>query len=95
VLSGFNTANVAGTIKIDDVKRSYIMQSEILHEVFTVQELMMFSVNVKNGFQLSTEEKERKVRRILGSLGLVDKKNTEVKFLSGGQLKRLDCTRTR
>ena len=89
VLSGFKRSNVTGNIEIDDVKKSYIMQLENLHTEFTVQESMMFSANVRSGFGISRGKKESKVNEVLESLGLKEKKKSLVKFLSGGELKRL------
>ena len=89
VLSGYTTENVSGDIEMANAKRSYIMQMESMHMLFTIQESMMFSINVRNGSQMSIEEKNSKVQKVLESLGLEKHKNSFVRNLSGGQLKRL------
>lgn len=53
-LSGFRVENVTGSIAISDNKinirkcSSYIMQEHNLHEMLTVSETMMLSMNLKN-----------------------------------------------
>lgn len=54
-LSGFRTKNVSGSITINDNNQisirknsSYIMQEHTLHELLTVYETMMLSMNLKN-----------------------------------------------
>lgn len=53
-LSGFRVNNVAGSITINDNKisirkySSYIMQEHTLHNLLTVYESMMLSMNLKN-----------------------------------------------
>jgi ABC-type multidrug transport system ATPase subunit len=65
------------------------MQMENLHMLFTIQESVMFSINVRNGSSMRTVEKQKKIQEVLEGLGLANNKETLVKNLSGGQLKRL------
>lgn len=65
------------------------MQEENLHKLLTVKESMMFSMNLKTGFEKSASEKRSKVREILEELGLQQRTETFVGNLSGGQQKRL------
>lgn len=65
------------------------MQEENLQKLLTVKESMMFSMNLKTGFEKSTAEKRSKVREILEDLGLDQRTETFVGSLSGGQQKRL------
>lgn len=92
ILSGYiaNTRNISGDIEVNHTrKRSYILQEENLHGLLTVDESMMFSINVKTGFQRKIAEKKKKVKSVLDNLGLNYQKNAFVRDLSGGQLKRL------
>jgi ABC-type multidrug transport system ATPase subunit len=67
ILSGFNSSrHVNGTIKVNGSIRnhkqfrhmsSYIMQNHLLHPLLTVQEAMVFSVNLKIGKELCSEKK--------------------------------------
>lgn len=70
ILSGYNTKNIDGNIKVNDSPReqkqfrhlsSYIMQENSLHPLLTVREAMKFSANLKTGNELSPQQKQQRV----------------------------------
>lgn len=70
LLSGYNSKNVSGTVKVNGSLRdqklfrhhsSYVMQDNLLHPLLTVREAMRFSANLKIGKEMSAEEKEKRV----------------------------------
>lgn len=70
ILSGYQTKNVTGSVKVNGNERdakqfrhvsSYVMQDSLLHPLLTVQEAMRFSVNLKIGKELTRDEKEKQV----------------------------------
>lgn len=65
------------------------MQEENLHELLTVEESMLFAINLKTGYKLTLLQRREKVKNILANLGLGEKCQTSVSRLSGGQQKRL------
>ncbi|CRL06051.1 CLUMA_CG018971, isoform A [Clunio marinus] len=91
ILSGFVTENVTGVLEFNRASRSqsYIMQDENLNLLLSVNESMMFSINLKCGSKLTREKKKQKVDQILETLGLEQRTDVFVKNLSGGQRKRL------
>lgn len=72
ILSGYNNGrNISGAIKVNGQFRdqkefrhmsSYIMQDHHLHPLLTVQEAMKFSVNLKIGNEMTSDEKLKRVR---------------------------------
>lgn len=70
LLSGYKSQNVTGVIKVNGSPRdqkqfrhlsSYVMQDSLLHPLLTVKEAMSFSVNLKIGKELNSDEKEQRV----------------------------------
>lgn len=70
LLSGYNSKNVSGVVKVNGSLRdpklfrhtsSYVMQDNLLHPLLTVREAMSFSANLKIGKEMSAEEKEKRV----------------------------------
>jgi ATP-binding cassette, subfamily G (WHITE), member 1 len=93
-LSGFKRGNVSGTIKINDSPvshkvirtiSSYIMQENQIQRFLTVYETMMFATR----FKKKCDKERNKIESILNSLGMKEKMNTFVMYLSGGEQKRL------
>lgn len=95
ILSGYESRNVQGSVKINEndvstkVLRdvsSYVMQEYVLHDYLTVHETLMFaaSFRIENSFK-----KHARVENILNALRMSDRKNTYVKSISGGEKKRL------
>ncbi len=72
---------------------SYVPQDDIVHAQLTVREALYFSAKLRT--DLRDDEIERRIDKVLESLGIHDKKNTiigspERKVLSGGQRKRVN-----
>lgn len=70
LLSGYKSTNVSGVVKVNGSPRdqkqfrhmsSYVMQDSLLHPLLTVKEAMNFSVNLKIGNELDSDEKEKRV----------------------------------
>lgn len=90
VITGFVNGDITGELEVNSVgKKCFIMQEENLHKLLTVEESMMFAVNLKTGYKLTLIQRREKVKNILVNLGLGDKTQTAVSRLSGGQQKRL------
>jgi ABC-type multidrug transport system ATPase subunit len=71
----------------------YVPQDDIVHSQLTVREALYFSTKLRT--DLSDNEIEARIDKILDELGILDKKNTligspEKKVLSGGQRKRVN-----
>lgn len=95
LLSGLSHSKVSGVIKINKVAvsttgirkiSSYVMQENKLHDFLTVYETVMFAANFKCRDE---KQKESKIQEVLTSLGMEKSCDTFVKYLSGGQQKRL------
>lgn len=67
----------------------YILQEDQLPNLFTVNEAMMISANLKLGNSLNRKAKQILIDDILDTLDLIQTKNTRTNKLSGGQKKRL------
>ncbi|XP_035718100.1 ATP-binding cassette sub-family G member 1-like [Vespa mandarinia] len=67
----------------------YILQEDYLPNLFTVNELMMISVNLKIGDNLNQKMKQILIDNILNTLDLLEDKNKRTDILSGGQKKRV------
>ena len=72
---------------------SYVPQDDIVHPQLTVREALYFSAKLRT--DLKDDEIEKRIDKVLESLGIQDKKNTiigspEKKVLSGGQRKRVN-----
>jgi ABC-type multidrug transport system ATPase subunit len=90
ILSGFVRQNISGELQVNFVgKKCFIMQQENLHDLLNVEESMMFASHLKTGSQMKHSQKKEQVRTILNNLGLLNKSQTPVSRLSGGQQKRL------
>ncbi|KAL2742768.1 hypothetical protein V1477_008257 [Vespula maculifrons] len=67
----------------------YILQEDQLPNLFTVNEAMIISTNLKLGNNLNRKAKQILIDDILDTLDLIHTKNTRTNKLSGGQKKRL------
>ncbi|CAG9820171.1 unnamed protein product [Phaedon cochleariae] len=100
VLTGYQISGVQGTIRCNISSENgtgslqykkescYILQDDCLPELFTVQEAMMMSCNLKT-VGLSRKAKEYLINDILTNLSLITCRNTRCHHLSGGQKKRV------
>lgn len=70
LLSGYNSKDVTGVVKVNGSPRepkqfrhvsSYVMQDSLLHPLLTVSEAMSFSSNLKIGKEMGNEEKQHRV----------------------------------
>lgn len=95
ILSGLSHSQVSGSIKINkeavssrEIRKmsSYVMQDNKLHDFLTVYETISFAANFKCRDE---KQKESKIQDVLTSLGMEKSCDTFVKYLSGGQQKRL------
>ncbi|XP_039285329.1 LOW QUALITY PROTEIN: ATP-binding cassette sub-family G member 1 [Nilaparvata lugens] len=98
VLAGYKCADSTGSILVNGRPRAlqqfrklsrYIMQEDMLQPRLTVQESMLFAVDLKLGTTISREEKLDTIDEILNMLRLSKTKNTLSGHLSGGEKKRL------
>ncbi|KAF4520802.1 hypothetical protein B566_EDAN002380, partial [Ephemera danica] len=67
----------------------YILQSDQLHPLFTVSEVLHMAASLKLGPGTSSKSRSIAVHNVLEALGLVSCRNTRAAMLSGGQQKRL------
>jgi ABC transport system ATP-binding/permease protein len=72
---------------------SYVPQDDIVHAQLTVREALFFNARLRT--DLTDDEIEQRIDKVLTGLGIMDKKNTvigspERKVLSGGQRKRVN-----
>ncbi|KAJ9582807.1 hypothetical protein L9F63_022848, partial [Diploptera punctata] len=100
ILTGFIDEGVEGNIRCNGTllkkgsgefrkEACYIMQENYLQQLFTVNELMMISTNLKLGNSLSLKAKQLLISSILGVMGLSTCNRTRCNKLSGGEAKRL------
>ncbi|KAG5672394.1 hypothetical protein PVAND_002525 [Polypedilum vanderplanki] len=98
VLSGFKKTNVSGKIMIngreipvDKIRKisSYVMQDQSLHSHLTTCEIVTLSLNLRDKNQLSASERKNKIENLLLKLNIENKRNSLIKDLSGGEIKRL------
>lgn len=97
-LSGFREKNVSGTfmlngslVSINTIKQisSYVMQEHTLHTLLTINEIMHFSINLRDKQNLCDKEKEEKIRKLFEKLSITSRSNTYIRDLSGGERKRV------
>ena len=98
VIAGIASGEEEGTIRWDgrdlseeDFKPSeigYVPQFSIAHEELTVEECVEYSARLRVA-GLSSEERESLVTRLLAEVGMAEFSERRVKFLSGGQKRRL------
>lgn len=67
----------------------YIQQDDQFYGLFTINEAMMISCDLKMGHSLNTKAKQMLIDEILETLDLTGSKQTRCDKLSGGQKKRL------
>ncbi|XP_051167876.1 ATP-binding cassette sub-family G member 1-like [Leptopilina boulardi] len=100
ILTGLQRKNVDGKVayitgKVEqswnDYKKQacYIQQDDQLYPLFTVNEIMTMSADLKLGQSLNSKGKQMVIDDILDSLDLTKCKETRCDRLSGGQRKRL------
>ncbi|XP_058807743.1 ATP-binding cassette sub-family G member 1-like [Phymastichus coffea] len=100
ILTGLQKCGVTGSIKFrskhgdrdwNQYKKEscYIQQDDMLHPLFTVQEVMMMAADLKLGNNLSRKAKHMVIDDVLEILDLTKTKETRCDRLSGGQRKRL------
>jgi len=97
-LSGFREKNVSGTfmlngalVPIRSIKQisSYVMQEQTLHTLLTINEIMSFSLNLRDKQNLCDKEKEEKIEKIFEKMSISSRSNTYIRDLSGGERKRV------
>lgn len=67
----------------------YVPQDDIVHDTLTVREVFTYSARIRLPDDTSQEEILYRVSEVMASLGLTDQQNVLVKYLSGGQRKRV------
>jgi len=74
----------------DALKQSlaYVPQKEAIHLALTVQEALRYSARLRLS-DAYPEEVEEGIQRVLQTLDLEERKNTRIRDLSGGQLRRM------
>lgn len=77
---------VTSTLK--QVKFSLVPQAVSLIPFFTVKETLVFASKTKNP-SLTTQEHQQKVNNLLASFSMLDKTESKVMNLSGGEQRRL------
>jgi phospholipid/cholesterol/gamma-HCH transport system ATP-binding protein len=75
------------------LRLGFIFQSSALYDSMTIRENLEFSL-VRNFKQLSRNEIDKSVQRVLEAVGLIDKIDQMPSDLSGGQVKRIGIART-
>ena len=89
----FNGSNLYQFYDLFRQQMGYVPQDDIVHPQLTVREALYFSTKLRT--DLSDEEIEKRIDKVLDDLGMRDKKNSligspERKVLSGGQRKRVN-----
>lgn len=89
----YNGADLYQSYDLFRQQLGYVPQDDIVHSQLTVREALYFSARLRT--DLSDEEIDERIDRILEALGILDKKNSiigspERKVLSGGQRKRVN-----
>ncbi len=98
-LNGFSPAT-AGAVYYDGISlyensglfRSilgYVPQDDIVHGELTVERTLYYGAKLRLPPDTREEEIAERIDEVLGSLGLTERRQTEVKRLSGGQRKRV------
>ena len=99
ILTGFQK-NMTGTMRFrskrgerdwNEYKKEscYIQQDDMLHPLFSVQEVMKMAADLKLGSNLNKKAKQMVIDDVLDILDLSKTKETRCDRLSGGQRKRL------
>ncbi|XP_003427452.1 ATP-binding cassette sub-family G member 1 [Nasonia vitripennis] len=100
ILTGFQKSGVSGSMNFrskqgcrgwSEYKKEscYILQDDVLHPLFSVQEVMAMAADLKLGNNLSRKAKQMVIDDVLEILDLGKAKETRCDRLSGGQRKRL------
>ncbi|MEJ2740844.1 MAG: ATP-binding cassette domain-containing protein, partial [Dehalococcoidia bacterium] len=67
----------------------FVPQEDIIHKELTVYEALDYSARLRLPADTSAEDRKKRVNEVLATLDLTERKDLQIKKLSGGQLKRV------
>ncbi len=67
----------------------YVPQDDIVHVDLTVEEVLTYAARLRMPNDITSQEINERVVEVMQTLGLIERRNTVVKNLSGGQRKRV------
>ncbi len=67
----------------------YVPQKDIVHMELTVEQALDYAAQLRMPADISPTERRKRVDEVLQDLGLIHRRDVQVKTLSGGQIKRV------
>jgi ABC-type multidrug transport system ATPase subunit/pSer/pThr/pTyr-binding forkhead associated (FHA) protein len=67
----------------------FVPQEDIIHKELTVYEALDYSARLRLPADTSADDRKKRINEVLATLDLTERKDLQIKKLSGGQLKRV------
>jgi ABC-type multidrug transport system ATPase subunit/pSer/pThr/pTyr-binding forkhead associated (FHA) protein len=84
-----NGTNIYSNFDVVQNEIGYVPQRDIIHYELTVYQALNYAARLRMPSDTSKEERHQRIMQVLADLDLVDRKDTPISRLSGGQIKRV------
>jgi ABC-type multidrug transport system ATPase subunit/pSer/pThr/pTyr-binding forkhead associated (FHA) protein len=84
-----NDTNIYSNFDVIQNEIGYVPQRDIIHFELTVYQALNYAARLRMPSDTSKEERHQRIMQVLEDLDLVERKDTAISRLSGGQIKRV------
>ncbi|MFL7891982.1 MAG: FHA domain-containing protein [Anaerolineales bacterium] len=84
-----NGTNIYANFDVVQNEIGYVPQRDIIHFELTVYQALNYAARLRMPSDTSKEERHQRIMQVLDDLDLVERKDTPINQLSGGQIKRV------
>lgn len=84
-----NGTNIYSNFDVVQNEIGYVPQRDIIHYELTVYQALNYSARLRMPSDTSKDERHQRIMQVLSDLDLVERKDTPISQLSGGQIKRV------
>jgi ABC-type multidrug transport system ATPase subunit len=84
-----NGTNIYSNFDVIQNEIGYVPQRDIIHAELTVYQALNYAARLRMPSDTSKEERHQRIMQVLEDLDLVERKDTSISRLSGGQIKRV------
>jgi ABC-type multidrug transport system ATPase subunit len=85
----YNSLSLYGNLDLFRPLLGYVPQDDIIHPELTVERTLYYAARLRLPEDTQREEIAQRIAEVLSAVGLADRRDTEVRRLSGGQRKRV------